>query len=321
MIVKTYFGSLLYGTATLESDTDIKGIFLPSKEQVLLGAIPKNVSYTTKMDVAAKNTREDVDVEIYSLHYFIDLACAGETVALDMLHAPQKMIILDSPIWREIVANREKFYTKNLKAFIVYARRQAAKYGIKGSRLNDARGVITFLSQFDPELALRAVWEELPILEHVRKRGVSPYSGLLEYEVCGKVFQETAKVGYVIPVIEKFIAKYGARAELAARNEGIDWKALSHALRAGFEVKEILTQSTITFPLKEADYLIAVKQGKLDYLKEVAPKLDSLVEEVEELSSKSTLPQKVDRAFWNGFIMDLLERELFCGSGSERITP
>lgn len=77
---------------------------------------------------------DDVDVEIYSLHYFIHLACQGETVALDMLHAPDEMIEVSSPLWEEIVKLRDRFYTKNLRAFIGYARRQAAKYGINGTR-------------------------------------------------------------------------------------------------------------------------------------------------------------------------------------------
>jgi len=39
LIVKMAFGSHLYGTSTPESVLDYKGVFLPSKEQVLLGQI------------------------------------------------------------------------------------------------------------------------------------------------------------------------------------------------------------------------------------------------------------------------------------------
>jgi predicted nucleotidyltransferase len=38
IIVKMKFGAHLYGTATSDSDLDYKGIFLPTKEQLLLGA-------------------------------------------------------------------------------------------------------------------------------------------------------------------------------------------------------------------------------------------------------------------------------------------
>ncbi len=102
IIVKMIFGSHLYGTATSESDLDYKGIFLPSKEEILLGNIPKGYSYSTRA-TDAKNTADDTDVELYSLHYFIKLACEGQTVALDMLHAPDAMIMESSDIWTSIV--------------------------------------------------------------------------------------------------------------------------------------------------------------------------------------------------------------------------
>ena len=143
-IVKMVFGSHLYGTDTSASDKDYKGVFLPSKEDIFLGKIPKSVNLSTNL-THDKNTPDDVDTEIYSLHYFIKLACAGETIAMDMLHAPGEMILVHTAIWDEIVRNRKKFYTKNLRAFVGYARRQAAKYGIKGSRLNDAKGVLDYL--------------------------------------------------------------------------------------------------------------------------------------------------------------------------------
>ena len=72
IIVKMKFGSHLYGTATEISDIDHKGVYLPSKEEILLGKIPKCHSYSTGDDIS-KNSPEDVDVEIYSFHYFIKL--------------------------------------------------------------------------------------------------------------------------------------------------------------------------------------------------------------------------------------------------------
>lgn len=317
IVVKMYFGSQLYGTATKNSDTDIKGVFMPTREQILLSRIPKCYSHKTKSGNDAKNTADDVDVEIYSLHYFLDLACAGETVALDMLHAPGEMVLDGSHTWASLLDNRDKFYTRNLKAFIGYARRQAAKYGIKGSRLNDARRVVSFLGSQDSDAKLREVWGFLPTGDHIHFREENA-NGLKEYQVCGKTFQETAKVGYVLPIISKFVDQYGKRAEQAARNEGIDWKAVSHALRAAFQVKEILTENQITFPLKQADYLLDVKLGKYDYLTVVAPRLDELMDEVEELSQKSTLPMKADRNFWDQWLINAIKYEWSCNGVPRR---
>ena len=306
-IVKMVFGSHLYGTSTPESDKDFKGVFLPTREQLLLGKIPRSVNESTKKDNSAKNTSEDIDLEMYSLHYFIHLACEGETVALDMLHAPKSMIIETSPIWDEIVLNRQRFYTKNLKAFIGYARRQASKYGIKGSRLNDAQKVLDYLELYQKSVGIiKSIWDDLPIGEHIFKYPPNENNERM-YEVCGRKIGEKVTFQYAYNTVKKFVDNYGDRARKAAANEGIDWKAVSHAFRAAYQVKQILTENTITFPLKEAKLLLEIKQGKLNYQTFVAPELDGLISEVEILSEKSNLPEKVDRNFWNNFIMDALE--------------
>ena len=309
LIVKMIFGSHLYGTATEESDDDYKGIFMPTKEQIFLGQIPKSHSFFTKKGYETKNKPGDKDTEIYSLHYFIKLACDGQTVAMDMLHAPENMILEDSDIWREIVANREKFYTKNLNAFIGYARRQAAKYGIKGSRLAAIKLAIKSMLQKTNDIRLRDFWDDIPRGEHIKEYEVSP-DGTRQIQICGKVFQETCKVGYVLPTLVRFFDEYGKRAQMAADNKGIDWKAISHALRAAFQVKQLLVEKTIIFPLKDADFLKRVKSGELDYLTVVAPKLEELMDEVEIISEKSSLPEKPDRKFWNQFIVQKVMESL-----------
>ena len=48
VIMLCRFGSHLYGTDTPESDTDYKGIFMPTKEMVLLGKIPKSINNNKK---------------------------------------------------------------------------------------------------------------------------------------------------------------------------------------------------------------------------------------------------------------------------------
>lgn len=317
IIVKTIFGSHLYGTSTPESDNDFKGVFLPSKEQILLNEIPKSINESTKNNNSSKNTSKDVDLEMYSLHYFIHLACEGETVAIDMLHAPDNMIIEKNSIWDEIIKNRKMFYTKNLKAFVGYARRQASKYGIKGSRLNDAQRVLDFLNdymyteyEYSPNPTLRSIWDNLPNGEHIFKHPPNE-NGMRYYEVCGRKLGETIHIQHAHEIIGTFVDNYGERARKAAANEGIDWKAISHAFRAAYQVKQILTENTITFPLKEAEFLLQIKQGKLDYQSVVAPELNNLISEVEKLSENSNLPEKVNRNFWNNFIVNTLNRYRF----------
>jgi predicted nucleotidyltransferase len=303
IIMKTLFGSQLYGTATEDSDTDYKGVFLPTKEQILLGKIPKSVSENTKKDRTKKNSSTDVDCQLFSLHYFIHLACQGETAALDMLYATDKTIVWQHPIWATIIEYREKFHTKNLKAFIGYAQRQAAKYGVKGSRLNAAKKVMDFLGveilRNNGSTRLIAIWDKLPEGEHIHK-----YVDM--YEFCNKKMNKTVTVDYAYSIVSRFHDNYGERAKLAAGNEGIDWKAISHALRAAYQVKEVLTEGTITFSLKHAELIKQIKQGCWNF-SNVMPMLEDLIEDCKELSEKSSLPEKVDTEFWDKLIIDAIE--------------
>jgi len=313
IIVRLKFGSHLYGTNSETSDEDFKGVFLPTKEEVLLGKVPKSYNFTTKPKGSEdKNTSEDIDTEIYSLHYFLKLALEGQTVAIDMLHAPDNMIMEkdNKGIWDYLVNHRGMFYTKNLKAFVGYARKQAAKYGIKGSRLDAARQVVNTLKRVPLDWKLDTFWKTLPVGEHQYFVEDSP-NGIKQYQVCGKILQSTQKIGYTIEILEKFIDQYGKRALLAESNIGIDFKAVSHAIRAAMQIKEIFLNNDIVFPLKEAKFLKEVKLGTLDYNTIVSPRLEGLMDEIEVLSENSTLPSKPDYKFWEEWLCFVLEDNLF----------
>lgn len=306
-VVKMIFGSHLYGTSSPESDKDYKGIYLPSPRELAAGKFKKCLSFNTKSAGSTdKNSKDDVDYEVYSLHYFIEMACQGEMFAFDMLHVPDSMIEQTSKVWQAIQFNKRRFYTKNLNAFVGYARRQAAKYEIKGSRLSAAKLVLEFLELQDPNLILREVWDQLPVGDHITKMAdPENLNPVILYEVCGKKMQSTAKIKYCLPSLKKYYEQYGERAKLAANNEAIDWKAISHALRAALEAKEILTTNNLIFPLKDAAYLLEVKQGKLDYKSVVGPALENLMEELELLGAQSSLPEQADREYWDEYLYSI----------------
>lgn len=286
VLVEMVFGSHLYGTATPASDKDFKGVFLPSKNDLFLGRVPKSVSFNTKQSSESKNTSADTDRELYSLQYFFELAKKGETVALDMLHAPKEFWLTSTWEWEYLHSKRSMFYTKNLSSFVGYARTQAAKYGVKGSRLADAKRVLEAL-RANPKKKVFEVYHLLPTGEHC---GLA-MSGM--YEVCGKKMTMTATTDTYVLMLENFVKEFGERARQAETNQGVDWKALSHAFRAGFQVRALLTEGDFTYPLKECAFLRSVKNGELHF-KDVSPMLEDLMDLLTSLSAKSTLPEKVD---------------------------
>jgi len=305
ILVKMIFGSHLYGTATDKSDRDYKGIFLPPLSDLLLCQSQKSHNESTKFSTTLKNTSADIDSEYYSLQYFLRLASQGETVALDMLHAPPEACLITSAIWEDLVSHRTKLYTRNLNSLVRYARRQAAKYGVKGSRLQEAQTVLDFFSQQETTTRLLDVWQDLPTGTHIVK---SQNEKDLIFEVCGKKMVAHGRCSHYIEMLMGFITRYGARAHLAKQNEGIDWKAISHAFRAAYQVKHILIHGGFTYPLPEREYLLAIKEGELDYTSEVAPQLDTLIDEVESLSKKSELPEHVDKIWWQEWLLNALNK-------------
>lgn len=319
-------GSHLYGTSGPDSDTDWKGVYMPSERQLFTGKIPKSYSMKPKKTgEGVKNSRDDIDIEIYSLHYFLELASKGETVAIDMLHAPPVWPLVTSSVWCELHNNRQMFHTKNLKAFVGYARKQAAKYGIKGGRLNAAKEVIDYfdscLNEFSlysglPMIRLYNVWNNLPEGEHIHKIPTDWPNQPDIYQVCGKQLQSTAKVSYCRDILAKFYEEYGERAKLAARNEGIDWKAVSHALRAAYQVESILTEGDITFPLKPASYLKSVKSGNVPW-NQVQEDLETMMARIEKLSEQSDLPESVDRIYWTDWLFRRVKDSICVGCQHE----
>lgn len=303
LILTMQFGSHLYGTDTPTSDRDFKGIYIPSKKDLYLGKIPKSIQ-VSKGNGNTKNDSTDMDHEVYSLHYFLKLAMEGQTGPIDMLHSEKRHWLKSSPIWEELVGMRATFYTRNLQAFVGYARTQAAKYGIKGSRLSAAKEAAHLLG-LHGRSRVADIWHLLYENEHCHflDNGVHRI-----WQVCGKGVSETAKCDLACEMLMDFIQRYGERAKKAESNQGIDWKAVSHALRAGYQARAIFLNGGFTFPLPEVEFLKHVKAGRLDYLSIVAPELERLMDELESLRAVSVLPEEVDRRAIEEWLFVTLEK-------------
>jgi hypothetical protein len=324
-VVKILFGSHLYGTNTEKSDKDFKGVYLPSKEDCYLNRVSKSFSENSRSTKThgEKNTKDDVDFEIYSLQYFLfNMGRSGDTTFLDMIHASRNCILETSDIWEFIRSNRNLFYTKNLKSYLGYCRTQAAKYGIKGSRLEESEKVVKFLEQFPPKIEscpartsgiiqvqhrMKEIWDQLPTGEHIKKYEIeNARSGDNRcYDVCGRKIMANTPLNEAIGIIQTFINNYGERAKLAKANEGIDWKAISHAFRVGYQMKSLYTYGDIVFPLQDKDFLIKLKMAELHYTNDgIAEKLEDLIEEVEILANKSNYPEQVNMDPWEKFLVN-----------------
>lgn len=312
-VMKGYFGSHLYGTSTPESDVDFKEIYVPHARDILTGNVKEHMSKNTN-NTSSKNTKDDVDHELYSLKYFFKLAADGETVALDMLHTPQSLVVKsDLPdVWKYIQDNRSRFYTTNMKSYLGYVRKQASKYGVKGSRLAILRQALKRSNEcgqyFDNGAVIRLshMKNVLPVGEFAswvetenEKTGKQTFYNLLD-----RKFQDTLTNKEFNAILVKLEENYGERARKAEANEGIDWKALSHACRGGLQLLEIYKTGDLVYPLQDAPFILDVKLGKHTF-KTVQEFLEDIVDQVEhasEQAAKNGMQQKVDMSFWDDFL-------------------
>jgi hypothetical protein len=327
-IVRMLFGSHLYGTETAESDQDFKAVFMPSGVDLLMQRAPLGRHQHREKGHGERNTRDDVDDDAYSLQAFMRLLSEGQTGALDMLFAPDWAVIGErtargtprvTPTWREIRENRGRLLCRKSEAFIGYCRQQANKYGIKGSRVAAARAARDLLDWAHgargPRGKLGEIEDRIDELvaatEHMQAvdiEGPTDLSGnrraVRHWEVCNRKMPYTQTIKEARELMHRLVTEYGRRALSAETNEGVDWKALSHAVRVGHESVELLSTGEITFPRPERAHLLRIKTGMVEY-RPVAEEIEDLLVRVEAAAAGSALPAEIDR----GWAEALVQRE------------
>ncbi len=326
-IVRIKFGSHLFGTATPKSDIDYKSVFIPAARDILLQRVKGSVSSQRPKAEGEKNYAGEIDEGAYSLQKYLGLVAEGQTVALDMLFAPDWAWVADPfPEWFEIQRNRSRLLTRKSAAFIGYCRQQANKYGIKGSRVAAARqalaildvaldtlGTTAKLAEIEPMISSTVYGAEHTALLDIE--GATDIHGVKRtvrhWEVCNRKLPLTQTIKASAEIMRRLVGEYGHRALQAERQEGVDWKALSHAVRVATEAIELLASGSITFPAPNAAHLLAIKTGALTY-QEVAAEIDELLPAVEAAAERSQLPDVPDYAWIDGFVAEVYKTAVCC---------
>ena len=303
-LVKSVYGSQLYGTSIPESDQDYRGVYLPSLRDCLLGTVKDTVSDPT-----------EEDTQYYSLQYFLQLASQGQSVAIELLAAPYsaKTLEVTTPIWALLHAERKRFYTRNMHSFLGYAKSMSGKYSSRIDRLNETEAIADALWDGGDEFLhgrgnerLSTIWDSLPeslnAVKTINERNANADKRV--YVVCGRELQATATIGHALSVVRTIANSYGERVR-EAKDGTLDWKALGHAFRVAYQAKEIVETGDLTFPLAQADYLRDMRLGKIDFISNgLDAKLDDLIAEVQTKMDASSLPDKVDPVWVNQFIFE-----------------
>jgi hypothetical protein len=144
---------------------------------------------------------------------------------------------------------------------------------------------------------LSAQLEHASIITEKTRQGVDTL-----FECCGKKYPQNLSIANAVVYAEKQFNEYGHRALLAKRNEGIDWKALSHAVRVADQAIELLTTHEIKFPLETRKTLLEIKCGEWTF-DTVSQLIEQRFDELVDAQSKSSLPETPDWEFMEQFVL------------------
>jgi predicted nucleotidyltransferase len=305
LLFLTLFGSTLYGTETPgKSDCDARGIFLPSRESLILNNAPKSLHFSTGSS-ERRNLAGDVDIDLWSVqHWLLKLLPAGDTGALDVLFAPSRdaCTLYRHPALDAVFASPLRLLdTGKGRAYAEYSLGQAKKYGIKGSRVGAIKAVRAWLATHCPEPRPdERLGAHLDALAAACADNLFCFVVVVQNEralqLCGKLHISTIRMAELTRRVEADMRRYGARAEEAERNEGLDFKALSHALRALDQMEELLQTGKIVFPLRNRQELIAVKQGAYPW-RDIEPRILERLAAVDALQKNAPFAGTYDAGF------------------------
>jgi hypothetical protein len=289
-IARILCGSHLYGTNVEGSDKDYKVVFIPDPEDILLGR-----------GRGRCEKGPEGDVEYMSLQQYLKLLCQGQTVALDMLFAPEACYEGQPEAeWFAIRRHGPSFLSRNCKAFVGYCRQQAGKYVIKLERFQALGKVVEKLQQAPAEARLLEHLEGLldlvdtePHMEWVTHSAKHIMKEVAHLSVCQTEVPITATIKLALSTYQRKLDQYGERVRAAEDLGEKDWKSMYHAVRVGHQAIELMETGKLTFPRPERDLLLAIRQGKLP-LKEVGETIEENLDKVQEAAEASSLPEEPD---------------------------
>jgi hypothetical protein len=318
-------GSHLYGTASEKSDYDYKAVCLPALDDLLLNKKVTNRKEKPEgLRACDKMVAGETETEYLPFQVFLDDFFNGQTYALEVAFAVAKgkhVFDENAPapegmgataqwwFWKyQMGAMIEQFLTKNVKKMVGYAVAQSQLYGLKTQRYTSITEVLRVINQygFDNAHHLFAsqekhtlndvpdLVEKLLALPHVKRSEVLNAVGGSQMapalDICGKQFPLTNKVETVVKSLEKRVCSYGDRVK-EFDGEGVDWKALSHAIRITEQVIELSETGKLAFPRPNAEFLRAVKNGQCP-LDVATAYLDSIFEKVDAAVESSVLHER-----------------------------
>jgi uncharacterized protein len=304
VIFKCITGSQLYGTATPESDVDVRGVFI-SPEKYYFGYMNNIEQVESKMP----------DVTLWEIRKFFRLCIDNNPNILELLFIPPEFTLKKTDLWEEVIANRDLFLsTKARHTFAGYA--VAQLHRIKQHHewllhpverqpqrsdfgLPDDRKLITE-DQLNAYISLQNNYSKATVNAlHIDANFLQILKSEQAFQTANKHWGE-----YVNWQKQRNPMRHDLEAKF-----GYDTKHASHLARLTSEGLELLTTGKITFPRPDVEELVKIRKGGYTY--------DDLMEKYGEIDKmfdsyqlEFVLPHDPDRVVADKVCQDIVKRAL-----------
>jgi len=217
-------GSELHGAKVKGTDDqDIYGVYVEPPDMVLgLESYPHFVWSTAGND--RRNGPNDVDITLYSLRRWAELACKGNPTALHFLFAEGPM---NHRIWKQVLAEKDLFVARScVKQFVGFADDQLKRMtGEKGRGKKGQRTELEEKFGYDVKAAMHSLRLLYECEELVTSGSITlprPEKDLLIRVRTGKY-----SIDRVLTMAQKMFAKCEAAAKESQLQERVDRQAIS----------------------------------------------------------------------------------------------
>ena len=305
LLFLTLFGATLYGTELPgKSDLDVRGVFLPGPAALAKGKGLRGLHFSTGQG-PAKNAAHDVDLDLCPVQqWLLRLLPAGDIGGLDLLFAPSHAacVLYQDPCLNAVFAAPLRLINvPGSRGYAEYALKQAKKYGIKGSRAGALKLTQAWLKAHCPHPGPQErLGHYLPALVAACADPVHCALKQLPDEqylqLGGKLHAASTPMPEFVRRVDAHLKPLAARLAAAEKNQGLDFKALSHALRALGQMRELLGEGRIVFPLRNRAEIMAIKNGAYTWA-ELESMILAEIAAVDALRLRAVLPESYDPAF------------------------
>ena len=243
VIFEAVAGSRLFGTQTQFSETDLKRVFIPSVDEIILGEYKE---YDERHADKVEDKSGCIEFTDYSLKNFLQSLSSGEVMPIEMLFMNN---IEQSEYWDRLLVQKEDLFNQDVLKFYNFPLNILKNYKKNFDRIN-------FLKNLKENLDIHKTVNDLSpdILE-------SPYIKISDNQISifGKNYRNNASQRFVLQGVDIELNKYTSlEMDETVRRQYV---VLAHAYRIAEEGLEYLQTGDILYPRYNAEYLKEIKNG------------------------------------------------------------